>query len=142
MILKLKDYHKTDKNYKKFSNNSSQNWDLMIKVLGSWGYINEIQTGIFKKFLRYRNESVHFNKCHPFKNKEDIILEDFTKLFNGLFGIFERRDIIKSVPGEFWIRPDMMGNPFVKEFFIPSGYQSAYMGNIFDDLYSEESVKP
>jgi hypothetical protein len=63
-------------------------------------------------------------------------------IIRSLFGIIERRDIIKSVPWEFWIKPSMMENPFVKEFFLPNASMSAYRWNVFDKHYSEEWVTP
>ena len=142
MIEKLKKYNKADILYKKVHKSTpNQNWDLMINILFDWWYLTIEQKKLFKKFESYRNQSVHFNKGHLFKESEKIILENFSKLLKSLFWIFERKDIVKFIPWEFWIKPSKMTDPFVKEFFIPNWSMSSYIWNIYEEYYSEEWVK-
>lgn len=154
MIEKLKSYHKSSEEYIEISNynekyfeennnsNSIQTRWLMIKSLYKWGYLNKEQKKLFYKFNQIRNEVVHFNQDYPFSEKSDKIMQEFANLIRSLFDIFERRDIIEYVPWEFRIKPDMMENPFVNEFFVPNSRMSSYIGNIFDDVYCEEWAKP
>lgn len=154
MILKLKKYHIENDEYNNIKeyidkqnieyNNISDsipNWDIMIKTLFEWGYLDNKQKRLFHKFKNYRNYAVHFNKDYDFKSKEDDILFKFIELIKSLFWIFERNDIMNfSMPWEFWIKWNMMNNPFVKEFFIPNWNLSSYIWNIFDEYYSENWV--
>lgn len=155
MIYKLKWYYQSTDQYKKIieykeeqkkkywiETDSISKWKLMIKSLYDRWAINDLQKKLFEKFLNYRNEIVHFNQDYLFSPKSDAIMEDFANLIRSLFDIFERRDIIESVPWEFRIKPNTMENPFVKEFFIPNSRMSTYIGNIFDNIYCEEWAKP
>lgn len=156
MILKLKWYHIQTEDYKKifdyiekqnieYNNDfdSISNWDIMINALYNWWYLNNKQKRLFHKFKNYRHNVVHFNQNYDFKSKEDGILLNFTELINSLFWIFERNDIVNfSSPWEFWIKWDMMNNPFVKEFFIPNGHLNSYNWSFINENYSEDWVKP
>jgi hypothetical protein len=86
--------------YKRYKNESDSisKWELMIDSLYEWNILDETQRGLFERFKNYRNESIHFNKNYPFEDKTDIILQEFMSIIRSLFGIIERRDIIKSVP--------------------------------------------
>lgn len=155
MIHKLKWYYQKTNEYKKIveykeeqkkkykiETESISNWKLMINSLYERWVINDLQKDLFENFRNYRNKIVHFNQDYAFLEQSDKIMKEFTNLIRSLFDIFERRDIIEPVPWEFRIKPDMMENPFVNEFFVPNSRMSSYIGNIFDDVYCEEWVKP
>lgn len=119
LVIKLKHYHKQSNYYKRVNRNASiQHWDVAIDALSDWGVLKPDISNGFKKLEKLRNASVHYGPLNDVRPRALSSLLFVTAITDELFGL--RPDVFFNLPGESYIRHDMVGDPLVREFFIPN----------------------
>jgi len=122
LIIKLKDYYKTSKHYKKVYNKQSfDQWDYPIEVLKDWWVISEEVASRFLKLKQYRNDSIHYNEGYNFEDNAYDAIKTLANIIDLQFNYLNRKDLfwVFDVPGEIWVKTEAIENPFVKEFILP-----------------------
>lgn len=122
LILKLRDYYKTSKHYKKiYRKDSFDQWEYPVEVLKDWGVITEEVANLFLDLKQYRNDSIHYNEGYDFEKNSHDAIKVLANIIDLQFNYMSRKDLfwIFIVPGEILLRTEKIDNPFVKEFVLP-----------------------
>jgi hypothetical protein len=123
LIIKTRKYFKSSLHYKKvYSKKSFDQWDIPIEVLKDWAIISNDVGTAFSKLKQYRNDSIHYKEGYDFESNAYNAIKALTDIIDMQFNFISRKDLfwVFDVPGEIWLKNEVINNPFVKEFVIPS----------------------
>jgi hypothetical protein len=148
LMLRLRDYHKSSRWYKKIYNkNSFDNWDLCIKVLRDWGILSAGLSDTFDELKEIRHQSIHFQDLPDLEARSINALKEVMKVTDSLFGM--RADVL-FMHGHFFIKKEKEADPLVREFYIPRSHYVGYryrienrngQATIVDnDVYEDQEV--
>ncbi len=121
LMLKTRQHFKSSPHYKKiYSKKSSDDWELLVKILRDWDIISEEVGNDFLKLKQYRNDSIHYNDGYDFDGNAYTAVKLLTEIISKQFG-YQRKDIFWyfNCPGEIWVKSSAAENPFVIEFVLP-----------------------
>ena len=121
LIIKTRTHFKTSVHYRKVWNkNSFDQWDNVINILKDWEIITDEVATLFVELKQYRNFSIHYNENYDFEHNCHKAIKIISQIINLQFNYIKRKDLfwVFDVPGEIWLRTEMIDNPFVKEFVL------------------------
>jgi uncharacterized protein YutE (UPF0331/DUF86 family) len=121
LILKTRDYFKSDSEYKKIHNKKSfDNWDKTISFLERNGVILSEVAKLFKQLEKYRNDSIHYNDGYNFKENSKLAVKNILEIIDKQFNYINRKDLfwVFNVPGEIFVKSEVIDKPFIKEFVL------------------------
>jgi len=118
---------------------SEQNWHKLICALSDWAVLSEEQAEIARRLSKLRNDVVHYVPGYDFTKAARQSVTDAACFVDSIFNVLDRKDIFRlfEIPGEIWVREDMMSAPFVKVFVAPSCTPWASRGHNPDGVYTE-----
>lgn len=122
LLIKLREYYKKSKHYKKIYNKRSfDKWEYPIEVLKDWWVISDEVAKLFLKLKKYRNDSIHYNEGYDFENNSHAAIKILAQIIDSQFNYMSRKDLfwVFDIPGEIWLKTDVVEMPFVKEFILP-----------------------
>lgn len=131
LVLKLRSYYKTSKNYKNvYRRESIQDWKLAIDTLHDWDVLQDETVACFNELYSLRNTSVHYESLGDIQPLALRAVQLVMSITNNLFG--NREDVFFWCPGELYIRRAKETEPIVQEFFVPNcplvGYKHTVEG--------------
>jgi hypothetical protein len=122
LVIKLRDHFKSSEHYRKIHRKASfDQWDTPIKILKDWGVISEKVSKTFLELKKYRNDSIHYNDGYCFEANAQHAVKALGSIIDLQFNYVNRRDLfwVFDVPGEIWLRSEVINDPFVVEFVLP-----------------------
>ncbi len=122
LIIKTRHHYKNSSHYKKvYKKNSFDNWSTAIEVLQDWEVISENVAKLFLRLEKFRNNSVHYNDNYNFASNSYNAVKTLAKIIDLQFNYISRKDLfwVFDIPGEIWVKSDVIDKPFVKEFILP-----------------------
>ncbi len=104
-----------------FSCKSCSNWNLMISNLVKWGVLNSIVEGLFKKLVKKRHKSIHFNENTISNLKNDSLeaIKLLQEIVQNLFPAIGSKYFIPT-KGEAFLKKELESKPFFKKYYIPN----------------------
>lgn len=151
-IMKMRDlYDKNilDSKMQKYIYTKDQNWqtfDSNMKVLKAWKLLSENQKRWFKDLLDIRNKAVHFQASFNPQYDSLKAIKTLHKIIDSYFSALQRKDVLRvlEIPGEIWVKEDMLTDPFVKAFILPCCSNFASCGLISSingkNIYHEDDA--
>lgn len=122
LIIKLRDYYKSSKHYKKiYRKDSFDQWEYPVEVLKDWDVISEEVADLFLNLKQYRNDSIHYNEGYDFEKNSHNAIKTLANIINLQFNYMTRNDLfwVFDVPGEILLKTEKINIPFIKEFVLP-----------------------
>ena len=126
LIIKLRNHFKTSPHYKKLWNkNSFDSWDFAIDILKDWSVISDEVKTLFQNLKIFRNDSIHYNSGYDFESNSHNAIKILADIIKLQFDYTKRKDIfwVFDIPGEIWVRSEVLHNPYVIEFILPNCLQ-------------------
>lgn len=122
LIIKTRKHYRSSKHYKKiYGKHSFDDWVKVTNILKEWGVISEEVSDLFLRLKQFRNDSIHYNQDYDFvENSREAILT-LLEIIDLQFNYVKRKDLfwVFDVPGEIWVKSEVVDDPFVIEFVLP-----------------------
>lgn len=118
LLLKTRDYHRSDNRYKKiWRNDSVDDWNFAIHLLVDWRVLNEKEESTFRELLALRNPAVHFGAVEERAMQAHKAIQLVYAITDSLFGQSNARFF--RAPGEIYVKKEYERDPLTIEFVLP-----------------------
>lgn len=117
--LKLKGLVKQE--FDIFTCKNCSNWNLMINNLVKWEVVNPTVESLFKRLLKKRHKSLHFNEdtINDLENESLESIKLLQEIIQKLFTAFGGSYFIPA-RGETYLKKELESKPFFRKYYIPN----------------------